>query len=267
MPTAQPTSLPRGPRPHVPLTSLSIEDYVATLTLYPAADGVSRDFVDALADSCEEVAGARGRVYAVVVRCVPEFPSRWSPEALAEPVLNGVRPLGAAFDALASLPQPTIAAVRGAAHSAGLELALACDMRVAANSATFAAPETGLGMMPLGGATQRLPRAVGRSQALRLLLSGLEIDAVEARRIGLLVEVVSEGGEVDAAVRLARTIASRAPIATRFAKEAIWRGLEQPLQQGLRTELDLTVILQTTADRAEGVRAFVEGRTPRFTGS
>lgn len=251
----------------MPLTSLSIEDYVATLTLYPAPEGVSRDFVEALAGACEEVAGARGRAYAVVVRCVPEFPSRWSAEALAEPVMNGVRPLGAAFDALAALPQPAIAAVRGAAHSAGLELALACDMRVAADTATFAAPETALGLMPLAGATQRLPRAVGRSQSLRMLLSGLEIDATEAKRIGLLVEVVPEGEEIDSALRLARAIASRAPIATRFAKEAVWRGLEQPLQQGLRTELDLTVILQTTADRAEGVRAFVEGRPPHFTGS
>ncbi|MEZ4552903.1 MAG: enoyl-CoA hydratase/isomerase family protein [Dehalococcoidia bacterium] len=251
----------------MPLTSLSIEDYVATLTLYPAPEGVSRSFVEALASSCDEIGGARGRAYAVVVRCVPEFPARWSNEALAEPLMNGARPLGAAFDALAALPQPTVAAVRGSAHSAGLELALACDMRVAASGATFAAPETALGLMPLGGATQRLPRAVGRSQALRLLLSGLEIDAVEAKRIGLLVDVVSEGEEVDSALRLARSIAARAPIATRFVKEAVWRGLEQPLQQGLRTELDLTVILQTTADRAEGVRAFVEGRAPRFTGA
>lgn len=251
----------------MPLTSLSIEDYVATLTLYPAAEGVSRSFVEALTDSCEEIAGARGRAYAVVVRCVPEFPSRWSSDALAEPVMNGVRPLGAGFDALAALPQPTVAAVRGAAHSPGLELALACDMRVAAATGTFAASETALGLIPLGGATQRLPRAVGRSQALRLLLSGIAIDAAEAKRIGLLVDVVSEGEEVEAALRIARAIASRAPIATRFAKEAVWRGLEQPLQQGLRTELDLTVILQTTADRAEGVRAFVEGRPPRFTGT
>jgi len=251
----------------VPLTSLSIEDYVATLTLYPAPEGASRNLLEALANSCEELTGARGRAYAVVVRCVPEFPSRWSADALAEPLMNGVRPLGAAFDALASIPQPTVAAVRGPAHSPGLELALACDMRIGAATATFAAHETALGLMPLGGATQRLPRAVGRSQALRLLLSGIEIDAAEAKRIGLLVDVVSEGEELDAALRLARAIASRAPIATRLAKEAVWRGLEQPLQQGLRTELDLTVILQTTVDRAEGVRAFVEGRPPRFTGS
>lgn len=250
----------------MPLTALSIEDYVATLTIYPAPEGASRSFIEALTYSCEEIAGSRSRVYAVVVRCVPEFPSHWSAEALAEPVMNGVRPLGAGFDALAALPQPAIAAVRGRAHSAGLELALACDIRIAAATATFAAPETGLGMMPLGGATQRLPRAIGRSHALKLLLAGTEIDAAEARRIGLVADVVSEGDEVEAAVALARTIASRAPIATRFAKEAVLRGVEQPLQQGLRTELDLTVILQTTADRAEGVRAFVEGRPPRFTG-
>jgi enoyl-CoA hydratase/carnithine racemase len=251
----------------VPLTALNIEDYVATLTLYPGADGVSRGFVEDLASASEEIAAATGQAYAVVVRCVPEFPSQWSPEALEETGLGGLlRPLGAGFDALAALPQPSVCIVHGRAHSAGLELALACDVRLASESSTFAMPETGLGMVPLGGGTQRLPRAVGRSQALRLLLAGTEIDAAEARRIGLVTEVVPDGDELEAALGIARTIASRGPIATRFAKEAVLRGLEQPLQQGLRTELDMTVILQTTADRAEGVRAFVEGRPPQFKG-
>ncbi len=252
----------------MPLTALTIEDYVATLTLYPAPEGASRAFTEAVAEACEEIGDLGGRANVVVVRCIPEFPSQWNAEALAEPALDGLlRPLGAGFDALAALPQPTVAAVRGRAHSAGLELALACDMRVAAASATFAMPETGLGMVPLGGGTQRLPRAVGRPQALRLLLSGAEIDAAEARRIGLVTDVVPEGEEIEAALNIARVIASRAPIATRFAKEAVMRGIEQPLQQGLRTELDMTVILQTTADRAEGVSAFVERRPPKFTGS
>jgi enoyl-CoA hydratase/carnithine racemase len=203
-----------------------------------------------------------------VVRCISEFPSQWTSEALAEPALDGLmRPLSAGIEALADVPQPTVAAVRGKAHSVGLELALACDMRVAAEGTSFAMPETGLGLVPLGGATQRLPRAVGRPQGLRLLLTGAEIDAAEARRIGLVADVVPDGEEYEAALGIARTIASRGPLATRFAKEAVLRGLEQPLQQGLRTELDMTVILQTTADRAEGVRAFVEGRPPKFSGS
>jgi enoyl-CoA hydratase/carnithine racemase len=252
----------------VALTALNVEDYVATLALYPASEGVSRAFVDALVDACEEIAAATAQVHAVIVRCVPEFPSGWSTEALEETGLHGLlRPLGAGFDALAALPQPTLAIVRGNAHSAGFELALACDIRLACEGATFAMPETGLGIVPLGGGTQRLPRAVGRSQALKLLLAGTEIDAAEARRIGLVSDVVPDGEETEAAREIARAIASRGAIATRFAKEAVLRGLEQPLQQGLRTELDMTVILQTTADRAEGVRAFIEGRPPHFTGT
>ena len=251
----------------MPLTTLSIDDYVATLTLLPAPEGVSRALVDDLCEVCEQLAGLTAQVHTVVVRCVPEFPAQWHTRELQEPPLEGImRPLCAGFDALAGLPQPTVAAVSGHAHSAGLELALACDIRVAASGATFAMPETGLGLVPFGGGTQRLPRAVGRSQALRMLLAGTEIDAVEAKRIGLVTEVVADGAELEAADALARVIASRGPVATRFVKEAVLRGVEQPLQQGLRTELDMTVILQTTADRAEGVRAFVEGRPPEFTG-
>lgn len=250
------------------LTALSIEGYVATLTLYPAPEGVSRAFVDSLVDACAGIGAETAQIRAVVVRCIPEFPARWHPGVLEETERYGlVRHPGACFDALAALPQPTLCVVRGRAHSAGFELALACDIRLACEGTTFAMPETGLGLVPLGGGTQRLPRAVGRSQALKLLLAGSEIDAAEARRIGLVTDVVPDGEEVEAALGIARAIASRGPIATRFAKEAVLRGLEQPLQQGLRTELDMTVILQTTADRAEGVRAFVEGRPPQFTGS
>lgn len=251
----------------MPLTALSIDEYVATLTLYPDADGASRALMDALAEACQELTAARGRAHAVVVRCIPEFPSTWAAEALQEPVLDALlRPLGAGLDALAALPQPTVAAINGRAHSVGLELALACDIRIATEGTTFAMPEPALGLVPMGGATQRLPRAVGRSQALRLLVGGAEIDAAEARRIGLLTEVVPQDEAVETALSMARVIASRGPLATRLAKEAVLRGMEQPLQQGLRTELDMTVILQTTSDRAEGVRAFIEGRPPKFTG-
>jgi enoyl-CoA hydratase/carnithine racemase len=194
--------------------------------------------------------------------------SGWSASVLGEAErLGGVlAPLGAGFEALALVPQPTVAAIRGAAHSAGLELALACDIRVAAQGATFAMPETGAGLVPRGGGTQRLPRAVGRAQALRLLLTGERIDAAEALRIGLVSEVVPDGEELAAATAVATAIASRGPLATRFAKEAIRRGVELPLEEALRLELELTVLLQTTADRAEGVRAFVERRDPEFSG-
>jgi enoyl-CoA hydratase/carnithine racemase len=179
-------------------------------------------------------------------------------------VVSGMEPVGAAFDAVAAIPQPVVAAVSGVVESAGMELALACDIRIAGESARFAMPETDLGMVPRGGGTQRLPRAIGRAQALWLLLTGESIDAAEALRIGLVSAVVSDSELSATAAAVAATIASRGPIVTRLAKEAVHRGSEVPVAPGLQTELDLTVILQTTADRAEGVQAFIEKRPPQF---
>ena len=171
-----------------------------------------------------------------------------------------------AFACLESMGQPAICAINGTAVSAGLELALACDVRIAAESAKFALPETAHGELPMAGGTQRLPRLIGRGEALRLILLGEEIDAPEAHRIGLVSAVVPDDRLQDEAVALAQRMASRGPIALRYAKEAVRRGLEQPLDQALRYETDLTVILQTTEDRAEGVSAFLEKREPKFKG-
>ena len=162
--------------------------------------------------------------------------------------------------------QPVICAINGASVSAGLELALACDVRLASSDATFALPETAHGAIPMGGGTQRLARLVGRGEALRLILLGEEIDAEEAHRIGLVSSVVPAVGLATEAKALAETMASRGPIALRYAKEAVRRGLDQSLDQALRYETDLTVVLQSTEDRAEGVRAFLEKRDPKFEG-
>src|SRR5205823_1631973 len=150
----------------------------------------------------------------------------WSIEALSEDTDPFTAPLGAACEALAALPQPTVAAVAGSAHSIGLELALACDIRVAAEGATFAMSEARLGMLPRAGGSQRLPRAIGRAQAIRMLLLGEEIDAAEALRIGLVSQVAPHGEEGRAAMTIAEAIAARGPIATRYAKEAVYRGLD-----------------------------------------
>ena len=249
--------------------ALALEAQVATLTLEASASGYDGRFLDALAAAAGELRERRDEVRAVVVRSADaDFGTGW-----AEDVLVSVREEdgalagpGSAFDAMAAVPQPTVASLHGRVHSAGLELALACDIRIAASDTTFAMPETGLGMIAMAGGTQRLPRAIGRAHALRLLLTGDEIDADEAKRIGLVSSVVPVEEAEAAARAVAETIAQRGPIATRFAKEAIHRGAELTLEQALRHELDLTVILQTTADRAEGVRAFVERREPRFEG-
>jgi enoyl-CoA hydratase/carnithine racemase len=244
--------------------TLEVTDHVATLRLALPDARFDRPSLDALTAAAAELRGRTADVYAVVVASGVDFGTGWSSDAFAEDVIAGLPPLGAAFDAVAAIPQPVVAAMRGEASSAGLELALACDVRVAARDARCSMPETSLGTVPRGGATQRLPRAVGRAHALRLLLTGEPIDAAEAYRIGLVSELAADGAVEIAARALAATIASRGPIATRLAKEAVQRGADLSLADGLRAELDLTVILQTTADRAEGVQAFVEKRPPRF---
>ncbi len=159
-----------------------------------------------------------------------------------------------------------VCAVQGDALSAGLELALACDVRIAAAGARFGFPETGMGVVPMGGGTQRLARLVGRGKALEMILTAEPIDAEAALAAGLVSAVVPGDRLAAEAEAVALRIAERGPIAVRYAKEAISRGLEMTLEQALRYENDLTIILQTTEDRAEGVRAFLEKRQPEFKG-
>jgi enoyl-CoA hydratase len=163
-------------------------------------------------------------------------------------------------------PQPILAAVNGFALGGGLELALACDIRVAAATATLGLTEINLAIIPGGGGTQRLPRFLGRGKALELILTGARIPADEALRIGLVERVVPAGEALAATRELARTIAAKAPVALRYAKEAVVKGLELPLADGLRLEGDLSTLLRTTEDRLEGARAFLEKRPPRWAG-
>ncbi|HXF51685.1 MAG TPA: enoyl-CoA hydratase/isomerase family protein [Dehalococcoidia bacterium] len=170
------------------------------------------------------------------------------------------------FACLEQMGPPVIAAIRGRCHSAGLELALACDVRLASEDARFAFPEVDRGTIPMAGGTQRLPRLVGRGRALELLLFGEERDAQWAREAGLVSAVAPVDRLETQAEALAGRMAERGPIALRYAKEAVHRGLDLPLDEALRYETDLTIILQTTEDRAEGVRAFLEKRRPEFRG-
>jgi enoyl-CoA hydratase len=163
-------------------------------------------------------------------------------------------------------PQPIIAAIRGFALGGGLELALACDIRLAAEDAQLGLTEINLAIIPGGGGTQRLPRVVGRGKALEMILTGARVPAAEALRIGLVERVVPVPELMPSAQALARTIAEKAPVALRYAKEAVVSGLELPLADGLRLENDLATLLRTTEDRVEGARAFVEKRKPRWSG-
>ncbi len=171
------------------------------------------------------------------------------------------------FRCLELMAQPVIAVIEGDAVGAGLELALACDVRIAAEDAMLSLPDVMIGTMPAGGATQRLPRLVGPARASEMILFGTPVGSARAAAWGL-VNVALPKAEVRAAAeRLASSIAERGPLALRYAKEAMLRGLDMPLEQALRYETDLTVILQTTRDRAEGVRAFVEKRPSAFDGT
>ena len=162
-------------------------------------------------------------------------------------------------------PQPIIAAIRGYAFGGGLELALACDIRIASEDARLGLTEVDLAIIPGGGGTQRLPRLIGRGKALEMILTAARISAGEALRLGIVERVVPNAELMSSAMELARTLAGKAPVALRYAKEAVVKGLELPLADGLRLENDLSALLRTTDDRAEGARAFIEKRKPRWT--
>jgi enoyl-CoA hydratase len=163
-------------------------------------------------------------------------------------------------------PQPIIAAIGGHCFGGGLELALACDIRLASADSRLGLTEVDLAIIPGGGGTQRLPRVVGRGKALELILTAARIDAAEALRIGLIERLVPAGESLKAAQELAATLAAKAPVALRYAKEAVVKGLELPLADGIRLEGDLSTLLRTTDDRLEGARAFLEKRKPRWVG-
>lgn len=163
---------------------------------------------------------------------------------------------------LAALAKPTIAYIDGECLDMGLELALACDVRYASEASTFGMRQVHGGSLPWDGGTQRLARAVGRGHALRLLLTGEVIDGREAARIGLVQRIAT----LDDAKAWAQRVAEGAPIAAAYAKEAATAGLDLTLDQGLRLEADLSVLLQSTGDRKEGLASFREKRKPRFEG-
>ncbi|MDD5127949.1 MAG: enoyl-CoA hydratase-related protein [Dehalococcoidales bacterium] len=168
--------------------------------------------------------------------------------------------------AIAKLEQPVIAAINGDALGAGLEMALACDVRLASTRARFGMPEVTQGRLTANGGTQRLSRLVGKSTALELLLTGRTITAQEASRIGLVNRVASARRLAQEAEVLALSLAAKAPLALRYIKETVRDGMEMPLAQGLRLEADLYFLLHTTFDRTEGIKAFLEKREPHFKG-
>ncbi len=170
-------------------------------------------------------------------------------------------------ETLAALAKPTVALIEGDALDEGLELAMALDIRAAMASARMGLRQLLRGVMPRFGGTQRLPRLIGGGEALRMLLTGAVIDGHRASQLGLVTYLAEDRKQLSAvAGQLIESITSRAPIAARLVKEAVVKGFDMTLGQGIRLEEDLYALLQTTQDRAEGVRSFLEKRKPLFKG-
>jgi enoyl-CoA hydratase len=170
------------------------------------------------------------------------------------------------WDEIRALWTPLVAAVSGFCLGGGCELAMACDLIVASETAKFGQPETGLGLIPGAGGTQRLTRAVGKALAMDVILSGRFLSAREALRTGVVARVVAKEAWLDEAKRVARDVASKGPVATRLAKEAVDRAHEGPLTLGVEYERRLLYLALASEDAKEGLTAFLEKRKPDFKG-
>ena len=170
------------------------------------------------------------------------------------------------FSRIEQFAKPVIAALNGVAFGGGAEIALCADLRVAAEHARIGLTEVALGVIPAGGGTQRLARLVGPSKAKELLFTAARLTAMEAQALGLVNRVVPAGRLAEEVQALAQSIAQRPPLAVRFAKQAVDKGMQADLQTALDFELYAAAILFDTEDRREGMRAFVEKRTPHFKG-
>jgi enoyl-CoA hydratase/carnithine racemase len=246
-----------------PAVGMAIRDGVAWLTLARPAtrNALDAEVMAALADACQAVEhddtvrvavlGAAGADF-----CVGLLPGiAWPPAAWPDGIA-----------AVAALTKPVLGCLAGSVRGWGLALALACDVRVAATTTVLELVCVPEGRLPGGGVTQRLTRIVGPSRALAMLLLAEPIAAREAVAWGLASRVTAPARLQAAAAEMARGLAARAPLALRLAKEAVIRALDLPMEDGVRLEHDLYVLLQTTADRTEGVRSFLERRAPRYQG-
>jgi enoyl-CoA hydratase len=171
-----------------------------------------------------------------------------------------------AWDSIRDLRTPVVAAVSGYCLGGGCELAMLCDLIVASETAKFGQPEINLGVLPGAGGTQRLTRAVGKSVAMDMILTGRMLSAREALRFGLVARVVAKEAWLDEPKRVAREIASKGPIAVRLAKEAVDKAFEAPLSVGVEFERRAFYLARASEDAGEGLRAFIEKRPPDFQG-
>ncbi len=236
---------------------LSVDAHIATITLSNAIDEQS---AQQLRDICDSVRQHDDVRVCVVTGADDIFCG--SPEFSGTDELDRLR----VSDAVAAIEKPTIALINGDAIDQGFEIALACDLRVASSDARMGLTHLASGLIPWDGGTQRLPRIIGQSRATDMILRSRLLNAQEALEIGLVSHAAEREGAAEYAMSLASTIASHAPVAARYLKETLLKGADMTLAQGLGLEADLTVILQSTADRAEGIASFLERRQPEYRG-
>jgi enoyl-CoA hydratase/carnithine racemase len=252
------------------LVETGVEGHVALLRLNrpEARNALSPEMMERIAAElerldpdpevrCVVIAGSE-KVFAAGAD-IRSMAERTLPEALYHPA-------AAFWKRLAAVRTPMVAAVSGFALGGGCELALACDMVVASESARFGQPEINLGIIPGGGGTQRLARTIGKQRAMQLVLTGELFDARTAREWGLVNVVAAEDGWLEGALELGRKVAAQAPLASRLGKQAVLAAEETALSAGLDHERRLFEIAMATEDRVEGMKAFLEKRDPEFKG-
>ena len=246
-----------------PLTTgpvlLSLNANVATITLDRPDNGnrIDEEMAAALGEACRLVSEDDGLRLVVLTGNGNVFS-----------IEDGSTAPGRSGAPVSALAIPVLVVLNGDATGPGLELALAGDLRICVPSAQFGFPGLANGVLPQDGGTQRLPRLVGPSWARDMLLTGLMVDAKEALSIGLVNRVAEQTGQLAAVLaELTAQIVGGSPLGARYAKEAVGKGMDLSLDQGLELEADLNVILQSTSDRAEGIISFLEKRGPKFTGS
>jgi enoyl-CoA hydratase/carnithine racemase len=232
----------------------SKKDHIATITLNRPSAGntINRELAQELTEACNRIM-EEDDIYVVIItgagRAFCKGGENLNPAAI-----------------IAAVEQPVIAAINGDALGPGLEIALSCDIRITSDKAHFALPQVAGGVIPMDGGTQRLPRIVGRGRALEMLMTAATLTAKEALEMGLVSRVVPADVLAAETQKLAETIAAKGPLALRYLKEAILKGMDMTLEQGLRLEADLYFLLHTTSDRTEGVKSYLEKRTPKYKG-
>lgn len=252
--------------------SLAVADSVALISMERSpVNAMNRAFMSEL-EACLERASADPAVRVIVV--TSQLPGMFSAGADIRE-LEGLDPAGCAafvalgqglFGRMGEIPKPIIAAINGICVGGGMELAMACDLRIAAKSARVGQPEVNLGVVSGWGGTQRLPRLVGKTRGLELLMLGEHISAEDALAVGLVNRVVPDEVLMGETTALARKLAAKSPVALAKVKESVERGLPLPLAQGLSEEARCYAEAYVSGDAREGIRAFLEKRPARFPG-